>query len=681
MDAPRLSIVIVNYNVKEFLEQSLQAIQKASTDISTEVIVVDNHSVDGSVDMLHAKFPWVTLIANQENQGFAVASNQGIRHASGDYVLLLNPDTLVQEDTFINLINYMDDHAEVGMAGCKILNPDGSLQLACRRSFPTLGTALPKILGLDKLLPNSRIFGRYNLTYLDEDSITDVDAISGSFMLVRRQALEEVGLLDETFFMYGEDLDWCYRFNQAGWKVRYIPTTKIIHYKGESSKFAPFDSYIAFYRAMHVFVKKHFSRRWSALFDIFIRLGIFVRGSVGLIVSLLQRLAAQIADSLLILTGFVFAILLKFGDFQYISDYSFLPLVYTGIWIGAMTFSRAYSSRDLSIGKTVSGLILGFIIISALTFFFKQFAYSRAVLLMAFIFAGITLPGWRILRRRKTGTVIGKPVRQRRAAIVGAGDEGKRIYEKLQTQLAHGYEIIGFVDDGNILETQTEILGTSRELPELVRVHHLTDVIFTSDVYKNIEILSMVDELKDHQVELKIVPHQLEFILGKATVEDIGDIPLVELDFPLSNSFIRGLKRGLDIIFVILALPFVLLFCTTAAKIRGVTTQRNEFAGFQEDTFTASYFGEQAVPEQGCAKSPMLWQVLRGKMSIVGMPLVPSGEETEDLLFKPGLFSLWEIESRDPAERRQYSQYYMQHYSIAFDIQIVLRGLFDGLVE
>ncbi|MCF7802742.1 MAG: glycosyltransferase [Candidatus Marinimicrobia bacterium] len=681
MASPRLSIVIVNYNVKEFLEQSLQAIRKASVGLETEVIVVDNHSVDGSAEMLRSKFSWVTLITNDENRGFAVASNQGIRASTGEYVLLLNPDTLVQEDTFTSMINYLDDHPDVGMAGCKILNPDGSLQLACRRSFPTIRTALPKILGLDKLFPRSRIFARYNLTYLDPDEITDVDAVSGSFMMVRRAALDEVGLLDETFFMYGEDLDWCYRFNQAGWIVRYLPITKIIHYKGESSKFAPFDSYIAFYRAMDLFVKKHFSRRWTFIFNFFIRIGIFMRGSVGLLASIVQRFAPQLADGLLILVGFVVAILIKFGDFQYILDYSFLPLVYTGIWLGSLTFTRAYTLREFSIGKALSGLGLGFVVISALTFFFNQFAYSRAVLVLALLFSAIALPAWRIIVRRQSGNIIGKPVRQRRAAIVGAGNEGGRIYEKLRSQLAHGYEIVGFIDDAADENDRADILGASRELPELVRVHNLTDVIFTSDVYRNIEILGMVDQLKDHRVELKIVPHSLEFILGKATVEDLGDIPLVELDFPLSNRFFRVMKRMMDVGVALAAIPVLIPICFTVAAIKGYRLKREVFAGIRWTEFRGRYFTDGNNSTGFCKKTPLLWNILKGNMSLVGVPLHSLEERKEEQLFKPGIFSLWGIESDDPDEQQQYNQYYMQHYSLSFDLQILFRGLFDRILQ
>ena len=678
MANPRLSIIIVNYNVKEFLEQSLQAIQKASLHLTVEVIVVDNHSVDGSQEMVRTKFPWVRLIANPDNRGFAVANNQGISSSSGDYVLLLNPDTLVQEDTFTVLVEYLDAHPEIGLAGCKILNPDGTLQLACRRSFPTLKTALPKILGLSSLFPHNRLFARYNLTYLDPDEITDVDAVSGSFMFARREAIDQVGMLDESFFMYGEDLDWCYRFKQQGWGVQYVPLTKIIHYKGESSKLAPFDSYITFYRAMNLFVKKHFSRRWLFVFDLFIRLGILIRGTVGFLGALLKQFAPQILDSLIILTGFLVAILIKFGSLDYVIDYSFLPLIYAGIWIGALNFTGSYRLREYSISKAMSGLVLGFVVISALTLFFNQFAYSRAVLLMAFLYNGFLLTGWRVFYRSRHGTPLGKPVRKRRALIVGAGKEGQRILKRLTNQLSHGYEIVGFVNEGHEQRINESILGSGSELPELVRVHRITDVIFTSDVYRNTEILSMVDQLKDHQVELKIVPQSLEFILGKATVEDITEIPLVDLNFPLSRRGHQITKRLVDFLIALLLIPFVVPVCFSVAALKKWTLTGRTIPDESGESFEYKRFTVNGIPARGCGLSPALFAVLRGKMSLVGIPLNTGTEPPVRRLFKPGITSLWEVESGDSGEIDTYNQFYMQHHSLGFDIQILLRYLFGS---
>ena len=272
----KLSIVIVNYNVKAFLQQALESLLKATAGIQSEIIVVDNHSVDGSVEMLKAEYPQIRLIANSENLGFAKANNMALKDVTGEYVWLLNPDTLVQEDTPEKLIATMEAENSIGMLGCKILNDDGSLQLACRRSFPTPWVAFTKLLGLAKIFPNSKWFGKYNLTHLDENQAYDVDAISGSCMFVRKTALDEVGFLDEKFFMYGEDLDWCFRFGEKGWRVHYTPSTSIVHYKGESSKVVAWDSLTHFYQAMEIFSKKHFSSSNRLPLYWLLRGGIFI---------------------------------------------------------------------------------------------------------------------------------------------------------------------------------------------------------------------------------------------------------------------------------------------------------------------------------------------------------------------------------------------------------------------
>ncbi len=255
----KLSIIIVNYNVKEFILNLLQSISSAAKDLSYQVLIVDNASDDGSVEVIKEKFPSVNLIVNTKNVGFGKANNQALAKAKGDYILLLNPDTIVKEDTFENLFKFFEANADAGMATCKVLNPDGTLQLACRRSFPGPWTSFTKVTGLSSLFPNNKLFAKYNLTYLDENQSYEVDAISGSFMMMRKEVYEKVGGFDPEFFMYGEDLDLCYRIQKSGYKVYYVHTTEIIHYKGESTKRSSLDETKVFYDAMHLFVKKHFS--------------------------------------------------------------------------------------------------------------------------------------------------------------------------------------------------------------------------------------------------------------------------------------------------------------------------------------------------------------------------------------------------------------------------------------
>lgn len=238
-----ISIIIVNYNVKELLEQCIRSIFTASSGLNIEVIVVDNNSFDGSLRYIQEKFPddkRLKLIESPVNLGFAKANNLGVKKAAGEFVLILNPDTILQEDTLQKTLKFYKDNPGTGAVTCKLILPNGKLDLACRRSFPTPSVAVYRILGLSKIFPKSRIFGKYNLTYLEENKTYEVDAIVGAFMLIKKSVYDEVNGFDEDYFMYGEDLDLCFRIKKAGYKIYYYPDTSIIHYKGESTKKAVF---------------------------------------------------------------------------------------------------------------------------------------------------------------------------------------------------------------------------------------------------------------------------------------------------------------------------------------------------------------------------------------------------------------------------------------------------------
>ena len=210
-----LSIIIVNYNTKALLEQTIISILETTHDISYEIIVVDNASVDGSYEMIKSNYKNVIVVRNENNLGFSKANNIGISHAGGRYVLLLNSDTVVQKDCLKKCIDYLDGNRNVGALGCKIVLPNGKLDKACKRGFPTPEASLFYILKLDKLFPGSKKFGKYNLTYIGDDEISEVDSLVGAFMMVRFGVIKEIGLLDEDFFMYGEDIDWCMRIKNG----------------------------------------------------------------------------------------------------------------------------------------------------------------------------------------------------------------------------------------------------------------------------------------------------------------------------------------------------------------------------------------------------------------------------------------------------------------------------------
>lgn len=255
----KVSVIIVNYNVKYFLEQCLYSVHASVAGMDAEIFVVDNHSTDGSLDYLRPKFPEVVFIANEDNPGFAKANNQAIRQCRGEYVLLLNPDTVIGEESLRTLCYFMDEHPAAGGIGVKMLDGHGVFLPESKRAFPSPWVSFCKIFGLSRLFPRSPIFARYSLPYLDADKQHKVDVLAGAFMLIRHDALDKVGMLDEAFFMYGEDIDLSYRLVLGGYKNYYMPE-RILHYKGESTKHGDMKYIRAFYGAMLIFFKKYYPR-------------------------------------------------------------------------------------------------------------------------------------------------------------------------------------------------------------------------------------------------------------------------------------------------------------------------------------------------------------------------------------------------------------------------------------
>lgn len=283
----KLSVIIVNYNVKFYLEQCLLSVFKATKNIATEVFVVDNHSRDGSVDYLTDRFPSVNIISSNHNLGFARANNIAIRQCSGQYVLLLNPDTIVGENALDEVVAFMDAHPKAGGVGVCMLKVDGTPAMESRRGFPTPLTAFYKMSGLCAHFPKSRRFGHYYMGYLPWNSAEKIEVISGAFCMVRHEALDKIGLLDEDFFMYGEDIDLSYRLLKGGYENWYVPA-RILHYKGESTHKSSFAYVHVFYDAMFIFFRKHYGHL-SLLFSVPVKGAILVKATAALFKMLIGR--------------------------------------------------------------------------------------------------------------------------------------------------------------------------------------------------------------------------------------------------------------------------------------------------------------------------------------------------------------------------------------------------------
>ncbi len=286
MKKPKLSIVILNFNTKEFLENCLLSLVKVKNEVESEIIVIDNASTDGSQYLVRKKFPWVKLIVNKKNLGFAKGNNKAKDVCRGRYVLFLNSDTLVNKDTLKNTVSYLDLHQDVGVLSCKILLPNGDLDKDARRKFITPWIGFVHLLtGLDKLFPNSRLFGQYWYGWIPADIEHEIDVAQGAFFLTRRKVLDEVGWFDEDYFLDGEDVDLCWRIKMRGWKIVYYPNATIIHFKGvskgksESSKVkVSLEEKLRFRMAgvesMEIFYRKRLWKRYPLVVNYIVVLGI-----------------------------------------------------------------------------------------------------------------------------------------------------------------------------------------------------------------------------------------------------------------------------------------------------------------------------------------------------------------------------------------------------------------------
>jgi GT2 family glycosyltransferase len=552
----QLSVIIVNYNVRHFLEQCLLSVEKAAVGITMEVFVVDNNSVDGSVEMVRSKFPTVRLIANKSNTGFSVANNQAIRLSTGTYVLLLNPDTVVEEDTFKKCIAFMDHHPDGGGLGVYMIDGSGRFLPESKRGLPTPFVAFSKITGLSALFPKSKTFGGYHLGYLDKNQTHKVDVLCGAFMWMRREALDKVGLLDEDFFMYGEDIDLSYRIRQGGYHNYYFPETRIIHYKGESTKKSSVNYVIVFYNAMIIFARKHFSQQHARIFSMLIHLAVYARAGIALLNRFVKRITLPVLDAGLFLAGIL--ILKNYWEHS-VKELNYPPLfvqvvipAYIVIWITSVYLSGGYD-RPVRISRAVRGVVSGtFFILIVYALLSEEYRFSRALTLLGAAWAclavvidryllGLTgLDEFRLEQRDKKNLII-----------VGLPEEGQRVLSFLRLS-GTPVHFIGYVTpdkNGSVPADPvyaSQVLGDTDSLKEIAAVYGISEIIFCARDISSQDIIARMLSLSGMEIEYKIAPPESLFIIGSNSGSTSGDLYLVDVNAFDSKANKRN-KRLFDI--------------------------------------------------------------------------------------------------------------------------------------
>lgn len=652
-----LSVIIVNYNVKELLENCINSIFTAAKHFNFEVIVVDNNSYDGSTDYIRQKFcnnNNVRLIESNINLGFAKANNLGVQQASGKYLLILNPDTILQEDTLDKTINFYESKDDTGIVTCKLILPSGKLDLACRRSFPTLPVAMYRMLGLSKLFPGSRIFGKYNLTYLDENSTYEVDAVCGAFMLVRKDIYEKAGGFDENYFMYGEDLDLCYQVKKEGYKIYYYADTSIIHYKGESTKKSSLSYVNNFYGAMRVFVEKNFHKT-SFLLNTLIKAMIFYRAFISYFLRFIKSVYPALLDIVFIIEAMLISIWLRFEYFP-LHAYSFVIIAYSLVWLTSLFIAGAYKRENkFSFIKPLNGILIGFFINSSFTYFFNEFAFSRIVVLRTTAYAFLFLILWRFIvklfRFFKEKDIFHN---RENTLIIGKNSDSERFAGKQKKKIDSPYNIIGYISPDN--NDTDGFLGNLDNLVDIISAKKIKHVIFVSETLANQQILDIMWNLKNANLYFKILSLDSDLLLGKNSVDKVDDIYLMQIEYNINKKFNIFVKRIFDIIFGVFCLISVYPWVWVITKFKKLSNTQLKFF----------------------KKILIIPSVVSGKYSFVGRATWDKTSYGKNFLGKNGLTGLAQVnfyKNLAEEEIEYYNNYYAKNQSLKLDIEILIRTI------
>lgn len=565
-----VSIVIVNYNVKYFLAQCLQSIFKSVLDdISLEVWVVDNASNDGSVDMIQQDFPKVKLIENKSNVGFAKANNQALQLIQSEFTLILNPDTILEENTLAQCVKFMRQHPDCGAMGVRMIDGSGTFLPESKRSLPSIMSSLYKLSHLSELFPHSSVFSHYHLGHLSEYEAHKIEVLCGAFMFIKHKILEETGFFDESFFMYGEDIDLSYRILQTGASIYYAPVSTIVHFKGESTKKASIDYHKHFYGAMGIYVEKHFSKSKATLFQYIIKLGIYFRAFISFIAYPIKALLLPMIDGVLIFFTLKYIAhwwaMFKFNDPSYYDAFTLYRFIsgYTLTWLFGLWFFGRYSDEDnfkVRLNGILSGTI-GILIIYALLP--EYLRTSRAILVggsvAAFIITSLTSRINKIFFKTHKN-----PDSSRKNIAIVTNFTNNETIERIKNSHSKADTNVYFIKP-NILNTDGRFSGDLDSLHTLIVPLKINEIVFSSDDINMHQIIDTMSKIGD-SVIYKISSDQSLSVLSSSNKASQGNILLIDKSFTISKGISQRSKRVFDMI----ASIFIILFSPILYVLNGL---------------------------------------------------------------------------------------------------------------
>ncbi|HVP57342.1 MAG TPA: glycosyltransferase [bacterium] len=645
---PEVSVIIVSYDTKQFIGTCLRALAARTGDVTCEVIVLDNASRDGSAAMIEQEFPWVVLVKNPTNLGYAKAVNKGIRLAKGRYFLVLNPDVEVGDRSVASMVAFMERNRDVGIAGAKLLYPDGTLQMSCR-TFYTLPIVLLRRTPVGKLFPDARIVREHLMLDWDHNSEREVDWVLGACMMVRRSAYESVGGMDERFFLYLEDVDWCYRMNKHGWRVAYVPSAVMKHYhRRESARMVPDRKLVS-----HLLSTFRFYDKWNpAVFGL-------KRER-----RMLWLIATLVADLVLVNFAFIAAYYLRSAARGVFTK----PLYGLGIYKGLMVFvnvvclfSLVYSGfyrrrRSTTFVRDLVGisraLLFSSLVIMAATYLTRTVTYSRLIILIFWPLSALL-----VTFGRAVGRLVHAGMRQgffdlRRTLIVGEDSDAVDLKSKLVASRRAEYDFVGYVGPAG-REVGPELrpaLGDTRDISRIVTEHRIGDVFVCDKRLSRAEVGSTVVAARRAGAEVKVVSEVTDILIHGSQLEDIEGVPFVVFP-PASLSGARLVtKRVSDLVLSILGIALAAAVSPLVAVYQTLTYRNYAALG---------------------RVFKCLGLVIAGQSSLAGPSRPISGER-----LKPGVISPGETaENATGEDRDRIDIYYIQNWSLSYDLELVLGSL------
>ena len=562
-----LGIVIVNYNVRHFLAQCINSIKNSHIHVlKTELWVVDNGSVDGSVALIENEYPEIHLIANVENKGFSAANNQAIRLMQSKYILLLNPDTVLEEDTLDKCFKFMEEHELAGALGVRMIDGAGKFLPESKRKIPDLWNSFCKLSYLSDIFPSSKWFSGYNLGYLPEKELNEVDVLSGAFMFIRSSALDKTGLLDEDFFMYGEDIDLCHRILNKGYKIFYFPETSIVHYKGESTKKGSINYIRTFYGAMIIYVKKHFSTGPATFFAQILRIAITFRALLSALFNGVKDIGHQFLDIVLIYLTLLVAkdiwALYYFGNLNYYAHTHIhvILFIYALVWVFFLWLVGHYDKKTF-INQSITGIITGTaILLVVYALLPESLRISRALILIGvlttLIISILTRMLFSTLKQTTKSSDTAKNI-----AIVANKTNALKLNGIIRINNPD-ISSVHFISP-SINENDSFFSNSLINLATILRSLKINEIIYSSDDISFKEIIGSMSEIGS-QASFKIGGDDSLSIIGSSDRNKQGELYSVDVHYNLADTEKLRYKRVFDIaaslIFIVLA-PFLFILC------------------------------------------------------------------------------------------------------------------------